>query len=281
MPSGPSKYSARSFAESGGGGAATFAVTIARLGGQACLLTRLGDDTIGDAIIKELQHEGVDCSAIKRYAGCRSSVSAVLVDEASERMIINYRDQTLPVDPTWMPAPVDPRQVVLADSRWPEGSLHMLRLARAKGCVALLDGDVPGVSKEELQAATVIAFSKEGLAATVGFEGLEKGLRAVSRLTDASLIVTDGENGCYWLDGTVWCHIPAFPVKALDGLAAGDVFHGALALALSEHKTLPQALTFASAAAAIKVSRFGGRSGAPTRAELEKFLTEHAAKDLA
>ena len=277
MPSLPTKYSARSFAESGGGGAATFAVTIARLGGQACLLTRLGDDTVGDAIVKELVHEGVDCSALKRYAGCRSSVSAVLVDAASERMIINYRDQSLPTDPSWMPEPDDPRQVVLADSRWPDGSLHMLRLARAKGCVALLDGDLPGVSKEEMEAATVIAFSKEGLAASIACEGMEAGLRAVAQLTDAKLIVTDGANGCYWLEGDQFCHQPAFAVKALDGLAAGDVFHGALALALSEQKPLVEAITFASAAAAIKVSRFGGRSGAPTRAELDAFLAQHKA----
>jgi sulfofructose kinase len=279
MPTTPSKHSARSFAESGGGGAATFAVTIARLGGEACLLTRLGDDTIGDAIIKELKGEGVDCSRLKRYAGCKSSVSAVLVDEAGERMIINYRDQALPTDPTWMPKPAYPTQVVLADSRWPEGSLYMLRQAREAGCVALLDADLPGVSIEEMRAATVIAFSKEGLAASVGFEGLESGLRHVAGLTDARLIVTDGENGCYWLEGERWYHQPAFPVVALDGLAAGDVFHGALALALSEGQALPQAITFASAAAAIKVSRFGGRSGAPVRAEVEAFLKSHPVKD--
>lgn len=279
MPATASKHSARSFAESGGGGAATFAVTIARLGGQACLLTRLGDDTIGDAIIKELQQEGVDCSSLKRYAGCKSSVSAVLVDEAGERMIINYRDQSLPTDPSWMPSPTHATQVVLADSRWPEGSLDMLRRGRAAGCVALLDADLPGVSLAEMQAATVIAFSKEGLAASVGFDGLEAGLRHVAGLTDARLIVTDGENGCYWLDGDAWCHQPAFPVVALDGLAAGDVFHGALALALSEGQTLPRAITFASAAAAIKVSRFGGRSGAPVRAEVEVFLKDHAVRN--
>ena len=276
MPSTPSKHSARSFAESGGGGAANFAVAIARLGGQAQLLTRLGDDGIGDAIVKELVNEGVDCSCVKRFSGCRSSLSAVLVDESGERMIINYRDPMLPVDPSWMPKPSHNRHVVLADSRWPEGALYMLRQARETGCVALLDGDVPGVSREEMQVATMIAFSKEGLSGTVGFEGLEQGLRQVAQWTDAILIVTDGAQGCYWLEGDVFCHQPAFPVKALDGLGAGDVFHGALALALSEQQTLAGAIKFASAAAAIKVSRFGGRSGAPTRGELDAFLSQHA-----
>ena len=278
MPSTPSKHSARSFAESGGGGAANFAVAIARLGGEACLLTRLGDDRIGDLIISELESEGVDCSRVKRFTGCRSSLSAVLVDSSGERMIINYRDQQLPTDPTWMPAPEHPCQVVLADSRWPEGALHMLRLARDTGCVALLDGDVPGVSREEMQAATVIAFSKEGLSGTVGFEGLETGLRHVAQCTDATLIVTDGPQGCYWLEEGIFHHLPAFSVQAKDGLGAGDVFHGALALALSERQTLPEAIAFASAAAAIKVSRFGGRSGAPTRDELNLFLSQQTGR---
>lgn len=276
MPTTPSKHSARSFVESGGGGAANFAVTITRLGGQASLLTCLGDDGIGDVIIKDLEREGVDCTKVKRFPGCRSSFSAVLVDGSGERMIINYRDQALPLDPTWMPMPHPHRHVVLADLRWPEGALHMLSLARAQGCIALLDGDVPGVSREEMQAATLIAFSKEGLSDTVGFEGLEKGLRDVARSTDARLIVTNGAQGCYWLEGNDFCHLPAFPVQALDGLGAGDVFHGALALALAEQQDLAQAIRFASAAAAIKVSRFGGRSGAPTRPELEEFLSVHA-----
>ena len=191
-------------------------------------------------------------------------------------MIINYRDQSLPTNPDWMQGPDQSTQVVLADSRWPEGALHMLRRAREKGCVALLDADVPGVSLEEMQAATVIAFSKDGLSHTVGFDGLEPGLRQVAQWTSASLMVTDGDQGCYWLDGEQFCHQPAYPVKALDGLGAGDVFHGALALALAEQNTLPQAIKFASAAAAIKVSRFGGRSGAPNRFELEQFLNHHA-----
>ena len=72
-------------------------------------------------------------------------------------------------------------------------------------------------------------------------------------------------------DGTI-AHIPAFVVETVDTLGAGDVWHGAFALALAEGQGAREAIRFASAAAAIKCTRFGGRAGAPTRQEVDAFL---------
>jgi sulfofructose kinase len=63
----------------------------------------------------------------------------------------------------------------------------------------------------------------------------------------------------------------------VDTLAAGDVFHGAFALALSEGSDVANAMRFSAAAAALKCSRFGGISGAPSRAEVDDFLTAREA----
>ncbi|MDR0440933.1 MAG: PfkB family carbohydrate kinase, partial [Candidatus Accumulibacter sp.] len=65
-------------------------------------------------------------------------------------------------------------------------------------------------------------------------------------------------------------------VKVVDTLAAGDVFHGAFALALVEGKNIEDAARFACAAASLKCTRFGGRLGCPTRAEVEEFLAMSA-----
>jgi sulfofructose kinase len=67
-------------------------------------------------------------------------------------------------------------------------------------------------------------------------------------------------------------HYPGFEVPVVDTLGAGDVWHGAFALALAEGRGEAQAVQYASAAAALKVQRKGGRSGAPMRAELDSFL---------
>ncbi|MBX9874054.1 MAG: sugar kinase, partial [Beijerinckiaceae bacterium] len=74
-------------------------------------------------------------------------------------------------------------------------------------------------------------------------------------------------------DGTI-AHRPAFAVAAVEPLGAGDVWHGAFALALAEGQGERAAIRFASAAAAIKCTRFGGRSGAPRRQEIEAFLAQ-------
>jgi sulfofructose kinase len=70
-------------------------------------------------------------------------------------------------------------------------------------------------------------------------------------------------------------HDPAFPITAVDTLAAGDVWHGAFALGLAEGMPEREAVRFASATSALKCTRFGGRAGAPRRAEVERFLEEH------
>jgi sulfofructose kinase len=277
MPSQASKYRARQFASHGGGSAANYATTIARLGGRVALVSRLGDDPIGDTIVADLTREGVDCRLMKRFAGRTSSLSAIIVDPAGVGMIINYLDYDLPEDASWLPdLPADTR-AVMADSRWPQGNLVLLQRARARGIPAILDGDLPGVSPEAIKAATMVAFSSEGLAASTSEPDCEAGLRKAAQGSDAVMIVTQGGQGVSWLDPAGrFCHRPAYRVEAVDTLGAGDVFHGALALAVAEGQSLEEALRFSSAAAAIKVSRFGGRAGAPNRSELDAFMRAHA-----
>ena len=275
MPTQPVKYRARAFAAVGGGVGATAAVAVARLGGAVALLTRLGDDAIGDGIVAELQHFGVDCQQVRRCPGRVSPISAILVDAAGERLIVNYQDPDMPDDISWLPHVIAPEvAVVLADTRWIAGSQVMLARARAQGRVALLDGDMPGCPPELVAAATLVAFSAEGLKQVTGCAGVAAGLAAAAKMGDGLMMVTDGANGVFWLEAETMQHCPAFAVEAVDTLGAGDVFHGAMALALAEGQALRPAVRFASAAAAIKVTRFGGRKGVPLRHEVEMFLQE-------
>ena len=73
-------------------------------GGRALLATRLGDDMVGDEIVRALEADGVDCSPTIRHKGIRSSLSAALVDRAGERMVINYGDPALPDDASHLPS---------------------------------------------------------------------------------------------------------------------------------------------------------------------------------
>ena len=282
IPSGAEKFRASDFDSIGGGPAATAAVTVARLGGQAILAARIGDDGIGEIIHDELQHYGVDCSLLKRFAGARSSLSSVLLDARGERMIVNYLDGKLPVAPDWLPDRLpDGTGAVLGDVRWPEGTATVFGLAQAAGIPAILDADTPVPADGELlRCATHLAFSADGLRNYSGHEEHGRALREIAADTGAWCCVTLGVQGVLYTDGEELKRMPAFSVSAIDTLAAGDVWHGAFAQALAETQPLRQALRFASAAAALKVQRFGGRRGVPNRAELDDFLREHSAGEV-
>jgi sulfofructose kinase len=274
LPDGGRKYLAEGFRSVGGGPAATAAVTIAKLGGEASLAARVGDDTIAHAILTELSGYGVDCTWVRRFPGCGSPVSAVMIDARGERMIVNHLDSSMPSSAEWLPAvgslAVD---AVLADVRWPQGAAAMLTQARAAGLPAVLDADLP-VPRDGalLRAASHIAFSREGLLEFAGDDDVERALRRVAADVGTWCCVTLGEEGCWVLErGRLERHA-AYRVPAIDTLGAGDVWHGAFTLALAERRGEGAAVAFASAAAALKVRRFGGREGAPARAEVDAFL---------
>jgi len=286
LPVGGSKNRATGFTSVGGGPAATAAVAIARLGGRARLAARVGDDAVADEIERELRGHGVDCAQLRRFAGRASSRSAVFVDDAGERMIVNHTDPAMPADPAWL-AQVDLADVdaVLVDVRWPEGAALMLARARAAGLPAVLDADVPLPPGSALpRAATHVAFSLPGLRDHLGLaadapleaDACAAALQRIARETGAWCAVTMGAEGVLHGRAGAIVHSPAFRVTAVDTLGAGDVWHGAFALALAEGADETTAVRAASAAAAIKVTRPGGRAGAPTRAERDALLSSTA-----
>jgi len=118
-------------------------------------------------------------------------------------------------------------------------------------------------------------FSSEALQSTAGVADDGEALKRIARLTPSFLAGTQGAQGTLWLDEQQNLQqTPAFPVHTVDTLGAGDVFHGAFALAITEQQDLRQALRFASAAAALKCTRFGGAFAAPQRIEVEELLEQ-------
>ncbi len=272
MPTRPEKYRAHDLVVTSGGTAANAAVAIARLSGRVTLYSALGDDDVGDKIIALLREEGILC-AIERVPGCRSPLSAIIVDAKGERTIISYSDRALPGATDWLPDRLPAGfDAVLGDTRWQEGSAHFFRLARDSGVPAILDADrAPLEVPELLSLATHVAFSLQGLRDLTGLDDPRAALEAAP-VTGSWTAVTDGANGVFYRSGSAIAHVPAFAVAAVDTLGAGDTWHGAFALGLAEGMSEPEAVRFASAAAALKCTRFGGRDGAPTRPEVDTFL---------
>ena len=269
IPAEAEKYRADSMEMVVGGPAANAAIAVARLGGRAILSTRLGDDEVADAIRNDLEAEGVDCR-IRR--GGRSPLSAVTVDAAGERQIVNFRGEALAEEPE----PLDglAPAAVLVDTGWTGAALAGLALARARGVPGVVDAEAPA-TEAVLRAASHVAFPRRGLAAFAGVGDKVEALLATSRRLDGWVCVTDGAAGVSYVAAGRVETVPAFPVRAVDTLGAGDVWHGAFTLRLAEGAGEPDAVRFANAAAALKCTGFGGGRASPTRAAVDRFLAEH------
>lgn len=272
MPRRAEKYKARDAAIVGGGGAANAAVSIARLGGAASLLTQVGDDRIGDMILDDLAAEGVSTSLIAPCQGGQSAFSSVLIDANGERQIVNFRGSGIDALPKLEDAPRF--DAVLADTRFPALTKAALGHAKACGIPGVVDGESP-IDITTLEDATHVAFSAQGLMDLAETDDLPNALISVAEKIAAWVCVTDGANGTHYIhDGSVRT-IPAVPIEAIDTLAAGDVWHGAFALQLAEGASEEIAMNFANAAASLKCKSPGGRDGAPDRDATNRFMRDH------
>lgn len=275
MPLGDGKVYARSFREVGGGVAANAAWAVARLGGEARYIGRVGDDRVGAMIIDELAAGGVDTSGVVTMPHIASPVSAVLVDRAGDRIIVNHTSRELFAGGDVSPARrMDGVDALLIDVRWPAGAEAALAAAAGRGIPSIFDFDRPMADGggSLLSRSTHVAFSSSALAVTAGVSDPEGGLIEIAKRTRAWVAVTLGGDGAMWLEDGSIRHQPAFAVEVVDTVGAGDVFHGALALAIAEGLNEAAAVRFASAAAALKCTRSGARASTPTRHEVDDFL---------
>ncbi|MBM3569712.1 MAG: sugar kinase [Alphaproteobacteria bacterium] len=270
IPATPTKVLAKDCIVLGDGMSASAVCAAARLGAKAAWLGRLGQDATGDRILADLTLAGVDVGQVRRAPEGRSSVSSVIVDAKGERLVVPFHDPALDPDPAWLPeAAIAGADAVLVDVRWVEGAARALEIARATGRIAMLDGELtaPGILERLMPLATHVVFSEAGLGLAYGGD-----LVAAARALQGFVGVTRGPRGFAWIENGRARESPGFAVEAVDTLGAGDVFHGAFALGLVEGMDIARAARFANAAAAIKCSRFGGRLGAPDRAQVEALL---------
>ncbi|TJV72005.1 MAG: sugar kinase [Mesorhizobium sp.] len=281
LPAHQGKFIASDGVQIASGMATSAACAAHRLGVEVSLWASAGDDPVGDQLIADIEAEGVDCSLIRRVPGARSALAAILVDAHGERVIVPFYDKKAQADPEALPlADLSGFDAVLVDVRWPGAAALALSAARSIGRPAILDADTAPVEVLEqlLPLASHIVASEPAARIVCGHAlDPESACADLASRTDAFVAVTGGAAGTWWHDRASRRvrHVEAPRVKAVDTLAAGDVFHGAFAVGLAEAMPMEEALRFASAAAALKCLRFGGRLGAPDRAETLAMMATH------
>lgn len=273
LPEGPGKVIPLDAVEVAEGMAAAQAASIVRLGGQAALWASAGDDATGDRLVRQIAGEGVDCSRVRRVPGARSGFSSIFMDRMGSTMIVPRYDPTLMAPPEAAPD-LTGISAVMTDVRWPGAAALALAAAKAAGIPAILDADMAArdVLDGLLPLATHVVASESAAKLVTGADTAQLAAGRLSASHDGFVAVTAGADGCWWSEGDGIRHTPAPKIEAIDTLAAGDVFHAGFAVGLLEGWAMRHIIAFASAAAAIKCTRLGGRLGAPTRAEVETFL---------
>lgn len=161
----------------------------------------------------------------------------------------------------------------MTDVRWPEGAKYALEQAKEYNIPSVLDADIaPDPIDDLVKLADHVAFSEPGLKKFTGCSDPIEGLKLAQKQTDGMVYVTVGSKGCYWLEGKDILHEPVVQVDVVDTTGAGDVFHGALAVAVAESKQNRESIVFSNTVAALKCTKKGGREGIPTRLEVDQIL---------
>jgi sulfofructose kinase len=276
------KVNASHFDEIAGGNALNAAIGIVRLGGRASICGPMGDsrETSAKYIFEKLAHEGIDTKHLVHMPGLVTPISSIMIDPSGERTIVTFRDPEL-----WKVQLPDTDKLlrdcdaILTENRCAEFCTDLCVEARRRGIPVVVDVDRAMSLREGLlTASSHLIFSSEALQATAGVADDAVALRKIAKLTPSFLAGTRGPRGTIWLDERrEFKETPAFPVHTVDTLGAGDIFHGAFTLAITEKQDVPSALRFASAAAALKCTHFGGAFACPQRPEVEALLSGQSA----
>ena len=262
-----------------GGKGANQAVAVARLGGHVAMVGRVGTDVFGSQLLDSLTENGVDVSAVGYAAGTSSGIAVINIDDSAQNRII----QILGANQSCGESEAHEVSTLLARASTLmlqlevsiELSLRVARSALAQGKTVILDpGPVRPFPKEFLSCCSIITPNETEAEALVGFPVVDRAsaAQAAGALLGQGahiVVIKLGALGTYYAVPQGGEFVRPFRVQAVDSVAAGDAFNGALAVSLAEGKELSEAVRFASAAGALATTKYGAQDSMPTREEVD------------
>jgi len=270
------------FAMAAGGKGANQAVGAARAGGAVTFIARVGRDMFGDKAVAGFVADGINVDYIVRDQKSPSGVALIFVAQNGENSIAvasGANSRLLPADLMKAKRAFAQASVVVMQLETPLQTVEAAaKLAAAAGARVILNPaparPLPNSllrrvflltpNETEAQLLTGLAVHSEAAAAKSADALLARGVQNV--------IITLGARGAYVAGTNGRGLVPGFKVKPVDTTGAGDMFNGTLAVALAEGRSLLEAARFASAAAAISVTRLGAQTSAPMRKEIDRLL---------
>lgn len=270
------------FSVAAGGKGANQAAAAAMLGAPVRLLGAVGNDANGKAVLPELSKRGVDCTCVRCLEG-PTGVAMIVVVNGDNCILIDHGANyaLLPESVAAEEAIFDWADYMVMQLEIPLETVEAAaRMAKAHGAQVilnpapmnpLLDGrilqNVDLLIPNEHEAADLAGF------ALVNEETAQRAAAEIFKNYGCRVIITLGEKGSLYFDGTKMHMQPAFSVKTVDTTAAGDSYIGGLCASLADGEGMEEAMCFATAVSAHVVQRRGALPSLPTRAEAEAQKT--------
>ena len=264
-----------------GGKGANQAVAAARCGGHVTFVSAVGDDEFGRAALAGLKQDGIDYDLVKVVRDQPSGVALIMVDAEGENCIgvaSGANNSLFPEDVAAIPLEIfSSSRVFLACLESPLATVTRgLVAARNAGLVTILNpapATVRILQDDVLPHVDILTPNRVEAQALSDVEvsDLDSAIAAARKLQElgaGAVVLTLGADGCLVLENEPTA-VPAPRVQAVDTTGAGDTFNGALAVALSEGRSLLESAAWAARAAAISVTRRGAQPSIPTRAQID------------
>ncbi|MGQ7744556.1 ribokinase [Pectobacterium brasiliense] len=265
-----------------GGKGANQAVAAGRSGADIAFIACVGEDDIGTRICQQLSKDNIDVSAVEAISGETTGVALIFVNADAENMIAINAGANAAVTPDYLHRYqqhiIDASALLMQLESPLETVIAAAKLAHENQTKVILNPAPARELPDELLSLVNMITPNETEAqflTGITVETEDDAARAAQVLHDKGIetvLITLGSRGVWLSENGQGQRIPGYRVKAVDTIAAGDTFNGALVTALQENKPMSSAVKFAHAAAAIAVTRRGAQPSVPWREEIDAFL---------
>lgn len=264
-----------------GGKGANQAVAAARLGGDVTLVAKVGNDIFGTQTIEGLKKDNINTDYVFVDEYNPSGTALIMVNEEGENCIVvapGANACLLPADIEKVNE-ITTAEIIVMQLETPMETIKaVVKKAKVNSQKVILNPAPAQPLDDELLNGLFLITPNETeayLLTGIKVEGPTSALQAADLLLKKgvkNIIITLGKNGVFFLNNKTYVHVSAPVVKAIDTTAAGDVFTGALSVAISEKMDWEQAIKFAVEAASISVTRAGAQASVPYREELTQNI---------
>lgn len=281
LPTPGETVSGERFTTGPGGKGSNQSVAAARLGADVTFIGRVGQDALAEIGLSLWGAEGIDTTYVRRDPQLATGVAVIFVDADGQNEIV----VTLGANNAISLADIDQAEATIADADFLltqlENNLdavaHALTVARRHHVPTMLNpAPARALPAELLANVDYLTPNEHEILLLADQPDVEAAAAALLQTGVQTVVVTQGAAGSRWITRKGSGQVPAYPVKVVDTVGAGDAFCAGLAVALAEGEPIAAALAFANAVGAVSATRPGAASSMPTRSDVDALINRAA-----